>query len=257
MKYLLIVLEASAAEPKPNIDVLAADGRLGMLEGWKGMESLLPREAGDNPTFTCGVASLDKEHNASGFVTDKGELDGIAEAIGGTEIDGVKFEAKAAGEGIILGIRGGELSRSIVPNPCTPGMPLAQVCAATKPAKKTASVLNKLIYRIAKGFPGRALFVKEIGAIQELPENFELLKLGKDIDAALLGRIKGDKNLVAILIWNRGRYDSAPVLIHGGGILPNRAKKFSEAACSRGFRVRAQDLLTWVMRATGGVSAFK
>lgn len=259
MNYLLVLLEGFQS-PNPNIDALAASGRLGFVEGWKGVESLMPREAEDGKaTFTCGIASLDKEFNVSGFVTEKDELHEIAEAISGIEIDGVKFDAKTAGNCITLGICNEELSRKIAPNPCTPGMPLAQVCAASSgtgrgcgrhPAKKTASILNKLIYRVTKSFPGRALFVKTVGATQKLPDNFELMKLSQGIDGALLTKIKDAEDLVTILIWNKGHYDPAPVLIHGGAILPGGAKKFSEAACSRGFRVRAEDLLPWVLRAT-------
>jgi len=251
MKYLLVLLEG-AQSSRLNIDTLAANGRLGMIEGWSGMESLFGQETSDDGsiTFTCSIASLDGQRNVSGFLADTKEAEELLEMINSIEIDGVKFQAEARGSDIILKLDGEGLSRKIVPNPCTPGMPLAQVCAAAKPAKKTAAILNKLIYRITKSFPDRAVFVKGVGAIQELPDNFELLNLNQDIDSALLNRIKTSKDLVTIIIWNRGSYDPAPALIHGGGLLGSGAKKFSEAACSRGFRIDARGLLPWVLRAT-------
>jgi len=255
MNHLLIIHEGKGS---PELDALAANGRLGMIEGWSGLDCLFGEQAdGDGCiTLTCGIASLDSQRNVSGFLADRKEAEELLEMINSTEIDGVKFQAEARGSDIILKLDGEGLSRKIVPNPCTPGMPLAQVCASSKEGKRTASALNKLIYRITKNSPESALFVRKVGSSRSPPEGFEVMQLNGAISAEFLSRIKNSSDLVTILIsqpdGGKDSSGSAHVLIHGGGILPGSVKKFCGAACSRGFRIGAEDFLPWVMRATGG-----
>lgn len=258
MNHLLILLDGTCQQ-MPNIHSLAASSRLGMIEGWKGLESLLQDEPAEEGVIklTCGAAALDGDGNISAILTDKSDMQELAEAICNMEIDGVKFQAEAKGRDILLALDGEGLSARIMPNPCAPGAPLAQVCASAKQGKKTASALNKLIYRTAKK-RGRALFVKRVGAAKPLPEGFELMELNADIDCKLFSKIKNSSGLVTIIIWDRRGSNPAntPVLIHGAGLVGSGAGKFSDAACSRGFRMQADGLLPWVMRAASA-GAFK
>jgi len=250
MNYLLILL-GGAASSVPNIDSLAANGRLGMIEGWDGLESLLqdePAEEG-NIKLTCGAASLDEEGNVSALLAENSDVQELAETISSIEVDGVKFQAEARGSDITLELGGEGLSCRIAPNLCAPGMPLAQVCASSKEGKKTTSILNKLIYRIAKK-RGKTIFVKKVGTTRPLPDGFELMELNQDVDSTLLSRIKSSDDLVTIIIGAAEGDECAPVLIHGGGLLGGGSKKFCQAACSRGFRIGTGGLLPWVLRAT-------
>jgi hypothetical protein len=143
----------------------------------------------------------------------------------------------------------------VCPNSCTPGIPLAQVAAAAsgkgdaaRQAKKTASALNKLIYRTARK-SGRALFIRKVGARKAFPEGLDVLEPKGEAGVELLARIR-DPNTVTVALQPNGSL--ARVLIHGGGLIGSGSKKFCEAACSRGFCLRADGLLPWVMRATKG-----
>ena len=254
MNYLLIIHQGKES---PELDSLAANGRVGVIEGWKGTDCLFGEQAdGSGLTLTCGIASLDGQRNVSGFVTDMKEAEELLEAINSIEIDGVKFQAEAKGNDVILSLDGEGLSRKIVPNPCKPGAPIAQVCASSKEGKKTTSSLNKLIYRVTKNLPESALFVRKVGSSRGPPDGFEVMQLNGAISSELLDRIKNSRDLVTILIsQHEGRQDSsesANVLIHGGGILPGSVKKFCGPACSRGFCLSAEELIPWVLRATGG-----
>jgi len=263
MNYILIILgsDVSSSVAKDGIaasaamDALAAKGRLGVIDGWKGLDSLCASEPDDGQVcFTCGLASLDSEGNVRGFLADEGEIQELLEKVNNTQIDGVNFQAELKGRDVLLTLDGEWLSRRVYPNPCTPGMPLTQVCAAVsgkteaaKKAKKTASAINKLTYRLAKK-SCRALFIKKVGARKPLPDGFEVFEMEGDIDSGLLVRVN-DNRTVTVVIQPAG--SSANVLIHGGGIMPGETKKFCSAACSRGFKLQADALLPWVQRATG------
>ena len=249
MKCLLVIHENGDTSA---LDSIAAESRLGVIEGWNGVESLVSCKQCDGGSLmlVCGIASLDDDRNVSGLISDKSDMIELADAVSNSEIDWVNFQAEVVGGDILVSLEGEGISRKIIPNPCTPGMPLAQVCASAKPAKKTASVLNKLIYRTAKSFPGRAIFVKKSGAPAKLPENFELLRLGKAGENSY-SAIKDSE--IAVVIVPKG--GTASVLIRGGGIMGSGAKKFSDAACSRGFCMPADSLLEWVTKAAA--SRFK
>lgn len=46
----------------------------------------------------------------------------------------------------------------------------------------------------------------------------------------------------------RHTYDPVPVLVSGGGIKPGIARKFNEKACERGFIIKGNELLPFVLR---------
>jgi len=165
--------------------------------------------------LTCGMASLESDGHVSGFLTDESDILELLDKVNSTQIDGVNFQAELRGKDVTLLLDGEGVSRKVHPNSCNPGMPLSQVSAAVagkteaaKQSKKTASVLNKLIYRMAKK-SGRTLFVKSVGARKSLPASFELLELEGCIDEGLLSRIM-DANTVTILIQTQWQLSQRP-----------------------------------------------
>src|SRR4030042_1670716 len=191
MKILLVVLDGAgdtgAQTPlslasKPNIDSLARQGRLGLLDiGYKkdvdsdvgylnllgcyskqeypGRGYLEALGLGLNPglkdvCIRANFATLD----SGGTLVDRRAgrdeegLEELAERLDGMEIDGVKFLCrKSSGHRLVMVLEGGRLSDNIVPNdPKRTGVAVPQVMAKGQEAKFTASVLNKFLYRANK-----------------------------------------------------------------------------------------------------------
>ena len=111
-------------------------------------------------------------------------LDELARKLDGMEIDGVRFIVKhrdVFGHRILIIMRGSGLSEDIVPNdPKKTGAPLPQVGAKNQGARKTASVLNRFLYRAhsilskekankRRRFPANAILVRNAGRKKDSP----------------------------------------------------------------------------------------
>jgi hypothetical protein len=271
MKTFLIVVDGSPVPVLPTLDRLAASGRVGLVDLGRKTDSRsalslltgadergaacssaisagLRPSAGD-VCLACRVALIGGEGNVSGFAAAPAAGE-AAEMLDGCSIGGIRVSARASGSSVVLVLSGEGVSHDIAPNACAPGAPLPQVCAArsSPAAKKTASSLNKLIYRLKKE-TGMALVVESAGPFRELPQPFP------DVESLIVtegnaGRVlEGiDPSVITIIMLSGS--SPAPAIITGGGILPGAARAFSPAACSRGFRVGAEELLPWVLRAT-------
>ena len=191
MKLLLIVLDGGAdigkntpyqMAKKPNIDMLAKNGVVGMLdlEYKKTIDSdlgfLKLLGSYDEKTYPgrgifdamgAGIklkkgnlyirgnfATLDKDGNVIDRRAGREEafLDDLTESLEGIEIDGIKFNTyRVLGHRVIIEMEGQNLSPNVTSNDKkTVNIPLPQMQPMNPKAKFTASVLNKFIYRIRK-----------------------------------------------------------------------------------------------------------
>lgn len=313
MKYLMIFLEGADASllaaKKPNIDALAANGRVGVLNTKSAdtvnttLRLLGCHGSGSGEgkiCLRCSPVSLDGDGNTGSIPASDEDISALAGAVEAMEIDGVKFNAIVAGRYMLVVMSGEGLSPDIIINRCSPGTPLPQIGAAKKQAKRTASTLNKLLYRLAKKHSisfivaDKAVriscdFKRRSGLLGCLVSNdasvravaqclgmhaldyrgadsvklaleyhdFVFIHLADSIektDSELFRQIKDAPvygNPVTVLIFAKTPTEPLLALVHGGGILPGREKRFSEAACARGFVLDTCDLLPWVMKATG------
>jgi len=193
MKILLMVLDGAAdrsnatqtpfqAAIKPNIDRLAKNGKVGMIDiGYKGsVESdfgflnllgfyskntypgrgyLEALGAGIEPKHgdLCirgNFATLNADGNLIDRRAGRDEtgLEELANMLDGMEIDGVHFTVKkSAGHRVIIIASGKNLSTELMPNDTREiNTPVRQIVAKNEKAKFTASVLNKFITRSRK-----------------------------------------------------------------------------------------------------------
>jgi len=111
------------------------------------------------------VLELDGSGNTrTGF----GDCSDICESMDGTEIDGVSFLFSQSGNLIEITMESDSLSEGIKPNyPKRPLSPVSQVSFKSPEAKFTANTLNKLIRRIIKEFPSRAIFIRDVKELIE------------------------------------------------------------------------------------------
>jgi 2,3-bisphosphoglycerate-independent phosphoglycerate mutase len=188
---------------KPNMDSLAEKGRLGLLDiGYKkdvdsdvgylnllgcysakdypgrGYLEALGLGLSPGPKDVCiraNFATLD----SGGTLVDRRAgrqeegLEELAERLDGMEIDGVKFEVKkSSGHRLVIVLSGEGLSDRIVPNdPHKTGVAVPQVSARSQDAKRTASVLNKFLYRASK-----LLSSDPINRRRKIPANTVLIR---------------------------------------------------------------------------------
>jgi len=191
MKILLVVLDGAgdigtqtplSLAKKPNMDSLAKQGRLGLLdigyqkdvdsdvgylnllgcyskEDYPGRGYLEVLGLGLNPgpkdiCIRANFATLDSRGMLADRRAGRDEtgLEELAERLDGIEIDGVKFLCKkSSGHRLVIILAGESLSEKIVPNdPKRTGVAVPQVAAISQEAKRTASVLNKFLYRANK-----------------------------------------------------------------------------------------------------------
>jgi 2,3-bisphosphoglycerate-independent phosphoglycerate mutase len=191
------------AANKPNIDSLAAAGKNGLLDlGYKkdvnsdvGYLTLLSCYSKDeypgrgyiealgvklfpSEKALCirgNFATLDSGGNVKDRRAGRDEagLEGLAEKLDGMEIDGVRFTVrKSTGHRVVIVASGPGLSDKVKPNdPFKIGVPLPQVTARSPEARRTASVLNRFIYRANKILSGEPVNRK-----RELPANTILFR---------------------------------------------------------------------------------
>jgi 2,3-bisphosphoglycerate-independent phosphoglycerate mutase len=191
MKMLLVVLDGAgdigAQTPfslakKPNMDSLAKQGRLGLLDiGYKkdvdsdigylnllgcyskqdypgrGYLEALGLGLDPGPKDMCiraNFATLDSRGMLADRRAGRDEigLEELAERLDGMEIDGVKFLCKkSSGHRLVIVLTGQGLSDKIVPNdPKRVGVAVPQVTAKVQEAKFTSSVLNKFLYKASR-----------------------------------------------------------------------------------------------------------
>jgi hypothetical protein len=288
MKYSFVILPETPANVT-SLDALAARGRVGILEGGRedGVADLFGRLLGRGDTagicLSCSVMNLGKDGNID-MKADESDVQELSLSLDGTEIDGVSFESRAEGNRLILTLSGEGLSSKIVPNTASPGMSLPQVSAYDKGAKRTASIVNKFIYRTAKkkqkalivtDKPGRLAacnFREKFGVGSSLlsanpwmravaksagvsfsnsledsmESEFSFIHIEKTDEAAL----KRISEACDVMMLISGSGAELRALVHGG-VLAGRERNFSAPACSRGFRLAAEDFIPWVLRATG------
>jgi 2,3-bisphosphoglycerate-independent phosphoglycerate mutase len=188
---------------KPNMDALAEKGRLGLLDiGYKkdvdsdvgylsllgcyskqdypgrGYLEALGLGLSPRPKDVCirgNFATLDP----SGMLADRRAgrdeegLEELAERLDGMEIDGVKFLVKkSSGHRLVIVLAGEGLADSIAPNdPKRAGVPVPQVAALSSVGKRTASCLNKFLYRANK-----TLSQDPINKRRKIPANTILIR---------------------------------------------------------------------------------
>ncbi len=209
-------------------------------------------------------ATLDKNGNVVDRRANREEtgLEEICEELDGMEIDGVKFHVrKGAGHRVVIMMEG-KLSMDVIPNdPKLEGKPLSQIGSTSPAGKKTASVLNKFLYRARKiiteshinekrKVPTNAIIIRNFGMKKEGP-NFEKtygmkgacvagVPIAKGISRYLGIRtveVKGatgntDTNLKAKLektIEMHKKYDFVWLHINGTDILSHDAKRKEKA----------------------------
>jgi hypothetical protein len=276
MKLSIVVIDELPVSVSQILNRLAASGRVGLvdfgkkLSGDSALSELTGADdrsalcssavaAGLSPSagdviLSCRAVCLGKDGNVDGFLTGSDQLEVLVNAVDGAQIDGVNFQAREHNGSMLILMSGEAASHFIAPNKCSPGTALPQVGATKKQAKKTASALNKLIYRTAKkggisfAVEGSGLF-SDADASSAKPA-YELATFrAKSIAEAEKVLASLDERSTTIIVFAGGAL--APAIIHGGGILPGPAKAFSPAACRRGFCVEASSLLDWVSRAAG------
>ena len=188
---------------KPNMDSLAQRGRLGLLdigykkdvdsdvgylnllgcyskEDYPGRGYLEALGLGLNPgprdvCIRANFATLD----SSGMLADRRAgrdeegLEELAERLDGMEIDGVKFLIKkSSGHRLVIVLSGESLSDKIIPNdPKRTGVAVPQVASKSAEAKRTASVLNKFLYRANK-----LLSQEPVNKKRKIPANTVLIR---------------------------------------------------------------------------------
>jgi len=188
---------------KPNMDSLARSGRTGLLDiGYKKdvdsdigylnllgsyskqdypgrgyLEALgLDLKVGLKDVCIRGnFATIDQ----SGTLIDRRAgrqeegLEELAEKLDGMEIDGARFLVrKSSGHRLVIVISGPNLSDKIVPNdPKRTGVPVPQVISKSPEGKRTASILNKFIYRATK-----TLSSDPINRKRKIPANTVLVR---------------------------------------------------------------------------------
>jgi 2,3-bisphosphoglycerate-independent phosphoglycerate mutase len=175
---------------KPAMDGLARRGRVGLLDMGYGKVASAESDVGYLSLLGCfskatypgrgylealafpglriregdvciraNFATLDREGTLQDRRAGRDEtgLDGLAGLLDGMEIDGVRFLVRRlSGHRVLIVMRGQGLSDAIVPNdPKRTGVPLPQVGARGPQAKRTASTLNRFLYR-AHGLLSRA-----------------------------------------------------------------------------------------------------
>ena len=211
MKIVLIVLDGGGdiglntpleTAKKPNIDFLAKNGILGLLD--IGYKKTIDSDLGYLTLLGCysekdypgrgylealGVGLEPKESDIclrGDFATlgpdgnlidrragrDETGLEEFAEKLN-MEIDGIKFIVKkSSGHRVIVLMRGPGLSKEIIPNdPKKVGVPVSQIKPKKPEAKKTASVLNKFLFKAHK-----ILEKQEINKKRKLPANIILIR---------------------------------------------------------------------------------
>ena len=188
---------------KPNIDSLAQKGRLGLLDiGYKkdvdsdigylnllgcyskqdypgrGYLEALGLGLNPGPKDVCiraNFATLDSRGTLVDRRAGRDEegLEELAERLDGMEIDGVKFATKkSSGHRLVMVLTGPGLSDKIVPNdPKRTGVAVPQVVARSPEAKRTASVLNKFLYRA-----NRLLSQEPVNKKRKIPANTVLIR---------------------------------------------------------------------------------
>jgi hypothetical protein len=276
MKFSIVVIDELPVSVSQMLNMLVASGRVGLvdfgkkLSGDSALSELTGADernalcssavaAGLSPSagdviLSCRAVCLGKDGNVDGFLTDSSQLEELVGAVDDTQIDGVNFQARAHNGSMLILMSGEAASHFIAPNRCTPGTALPQVGATKKQAKKTASALNKLIYRTAKkgdisfAVEGSGLF-SDADATSAKPA-YELATFHAKNTAEAEQILAGiSRDSITIIVFAGGAL--APAIISGGGILAGPATSFSPAACRRGFCVEASSLLDWVGRATG------
>ncbi|MBN2043036.1 MAG: 2,3-bisphosphoglycerate-independent phosphoglycerate mutase [Candidatus Aenigmarchaeota archaeon] len=189
-KIILIVLDGAGDKgkntpfqtaSKPNIDSLASRGVCGLIDigykkyvesdiGYMTLLGFFTKEyyTGRGYLEALGLNLKPKEGelcirgnfatlDSNGNVTDRRAgreetgLEEVCEELDGMEIDGVRFHVrKGAGHRVVIMMEG-KLSMDVVPNdPKLEGKPLPQIGSTSPAGKKTASVLNKFLYRARK-----------------------------------------------------------------------------------------------------------
>jgi 2,3-bisphosphoglycerate-independent phosphoglycerate mutase len=211
MKYLLIILDGGgdlgkhtplSLAKKPNMDSLARNGIVGILELWKkeapdsdiGYLKLLgsfskkdypgrgylgalglgldPKEG--SLCIRGNFATLDSRGNIKDRRAGREEtgLQEMCDTLDGMEIDGCLFRVKkSAGYRVAIIVEGKVSDKIILNSPRVTGVPLPQVQARDRSGKATASVLNKFVYRVTK------LLTKDpINRKRKVPANTILLR---------------------------------------------------------------------------------
>ena len=212
MKILLVVLDGAgdtgnqtplSLANKPNMDGLARQGRLGLLDiGYRkdvdsdmgylnllgcyskqdypgrGYLEALGLDLNPGPRDVCiraNFATLDSRGMLADRRAGRDEtgLEELAERLDGMEIDGVKFLCrKSSGHRLVIVLSGEGLSERIEPNDSKrTGVAVSQVTAKAQEAKFTASVLNKFLYRASK-----ILSQEPINKKRKIPANTVLIR---------------------------------------------------------------------------------
>jgi len=109
------------------------------------------------------VVDLDDAGNIKSRLYD---FSGLVLRLTGTEIDGVKFKLNDNGPSIKLIMDAGEgksLSEEINTNfPAPANSPVKQITYKIPEARFTANTLNKLMRRVYKDFPDKALLIRNV-----------------------------------------------------------------------------------------------
>jgi 2,3-bisphosphoglycerate-independent phosphoglycerate mutase len=190
MKYLLIILDGGgdlgketplSLARKPNMDSLAKSGIVGSLDLWKqqnpdsdigylkllgcfskneypGRGYLEALGLGLNPKggslcIRGNFATLDSRGNIKDRRAGREEtgLEEMCDTLDGVEIAGFLFRVrKSVGHRVAIIVDGKVSDKIILNSPKGTGVPLPQIQARDRSGKKTASVLNKFVYRITK-----------------------------------------------------------------------------------------------------------
>jgi 2,3-bisphosphoglycerate-independent phosphoglycerate mutase len=191
---------------KPNMDSLAASGKNGLLDigysrevdsdvGYltilscfskgeypgRGYIEALGAGLDPGPGDLCirgNFATLDSRGNVTDRRAGRDEtgLDELSSKLDGMEIDGAHFRVvRTTGHRVVIVASGPGLSDRIIPNdPMKTDVPLGQIAARAPAGKRTASALNKFLYRAnamltkdpvnrKRSTPANAIIVRSIG----------------------------------------------------------------------------------------------
>ena len=118
-------------------------------------------------TLECVAVELD----AAGYVKARlNDCSGMAARLDGAEIDGVRFMVSESGnreDAMEIVMQGPDLSDAIRANyPAPPRSPVSQVAFKSPDARFTANTLNKLMRRVNKEFPRKALLVRDVKGLE-------------------------------------------------------------------------------------------
>jgi 2,3-bisphosphoglycerate-independent phosphoglycerate mutase len=173
---------------KPNMEKLARSGQVGLLDigyrknvdsdvGYLTLLGCFSRDSypGRGYLEALAIPGLEVREgdvcirgdfatlDSRGMITDRRAgrdetgLERFASLLDGMEIDGIRFSVrKSMGHRVVIVMRGRGLSCDVFPNdPKRTGVPEPQVQARSPSGKKTASALNRFLYRTRKILSGR------------------------------------------------------------------------------------------------------